>query len=29
VLTAVIAAERYLPVGSWPGVSLVLRAHRP
>jgi SAM-dependent methyltransferase len=29
VLTAVIAAERYLPVRSWPGVSLVVRARRP
>ena len=28
-LTAVIAAERYLPVKSLPGVSLMLRAHRP
>lgn len=28
LLTAVIAAERYLPVRSWPGVSLVVRAHR-
>src|SRR6185436_4716449 len=28
-LRAVVAAERYLPVGSWPGVSLLLRAHRP
>jgi SAM-dependent methyltransferase len=28
-LTAVIAAERYLPVGSLPGVSLVMRVHRP
>ncbi|HET8683172.1 MAG TPA: class I SAM-dependent methyltransferase [Micromonosporaceae bacterium] len=28
-LTAVIAAERYLPVRSLPGVSLMLRAHRP
>ncbi|MEU4540997.1 class I SAM-dependent methyltransferase [Streptosporangium sp. NPDC023825] len=28
-LTAVIVAERYLPVGSLPGVSLVARAHRP
>jgi SAM-dependent methyltransferase len=28
-LTGVIAAERYLPVGSWPGVSLIVRAHRP
>jgi len=28
-LSAVIAAERYLPVTSLPGVSLMLRAHRP
>jgi SAM-dependent methyltransferase len=28
-LTAIIAAERVLPVGSLPGVSLMLRAHRP
>ena len=28
-LSAVIAAERYLPVRSWPGVSLMLQAHRP
>jgi SAM-dependent methyltransferase len=28
-LTAVICAERYLPVRSLPGVSLMLRAHRP
>jgi SAM-dependent methyltransferase len=28
-LTAVIAAERYLPVKSLPGVSLMLRARRP
>jgi SAM-dependent methyltransferase len=28
-LRAVIAAERYLPVRSLPGVSLMLRAHRP
>ena len=28
-LTAVITAERYLPVKSLPGVSLMLRAHRP
>jgi SAM-dependent methyltransferase len=28
-LTAVIAAERWLPVKSLPGVSLVLRARRP
>jgi len=29
LLTAVVVAERYLPVKSWPGVSLVLRARRP
>lgn len=28
-LRAVIGAERYLPVRSLPGVSLMLRAHRP
>jgi SAM-dependent methyltransferase len=28
LLTAVIATERYLPVGSLPGVSLVVRARR-
>ncbi|MCO5973015.1 class I SAM-dependent methyltransferase [Actinoallomurus soli] len=28
-LTAVITAERYLPVRRLPGVSLMLRAHRP
>ncbi|MFC4057835.1 class I SAM-dependent methyltransferase [Planomonospora corallina] len=28
-LTAVIRAERHLPVRSLPGVSLMLRAHRP
>ena len=28
-LTSVIVAERYLPVRSWPGVSLMLRARRP
>ncbi|MFY1672452.1 class I SAM-dependent methyltransferase [Plantactinospora sp. WMMB334] len=28
-LRAVITAERYLPVGRLPGVSLMLRAHRP
>jgi SAM-dependent methyltransferase len=28
-LSAIIAAERYLPVESLPGVSLMLRAHRP
>jgi len=27
-LSAIIAAERYLPVQGWPGVSLVLRARR-
>jgi SAM-dependent methyltransferase len=29
VLSAVVVAERYLPVTSWPGVSLMLRARRP
>ena len=29
LLTTVIVAERYLPVKSWPGVSLVARARRP
>jgi SAM-dependent methyltransferase len=29
VLTGVIAAERYLPVRSWPSVSLLVRARRP
>jgi SAM-dependent methyltransferase len=29
LLTAVIVAERYLPVKSWPGVSLIARARRP
>jgi len=29
LLTAVVVTERYLPVKSWPGVSLVLRARRP
>ena len=29
VLTAVVVAERYLPVKSWPGVSLIVRARRP
>jgi SAM-dependent methyltransferase len=29
VLTAVVVAERYLPVRSWPGVSLLVRARRP
>jgi SAM-dependent methyltransferase len=29
VLGAVVVAERYLPVTSWPGVSLMLRARRP
>ena len=29
VLSGVIVAERYLPVRSLPGVSLMLRAHRP
>ena len=28
LLTAVVVAERYLPVKSWPGVSLILRARR-
>jgi SAM-dependent methyltransferase len=28
-LSTIIAAERYLPVKSLPGVSLMLRAHRP
>jgi hypothetical protein len=28
-LRAVIAAERHLPVKSLPGISLMLRAHRP
>ncbi|MDL4820246.1 class I SAM-dependent methyltransferase [Actinomadura opuntiae] len=28
-LGAVVGAERYLPVASLPGVSLMLRAHRP
>jgi SAM-dependent methyltransferase len=28
-LTAIVTAERYLPVKSLPGISLVLRAHRP
>lgn len=28
-LSAVIVTERYLPVKSLPGVSLILRAHRP
>ena len=28
-LRAVVAAERYLPVKSLPGVSLMMRAHRP
>lgn len=28
-LTAIITAERYLPVKALPGVSLMLRAHRP
>jgi SAM-dependent methyltransferase len=27
-LTGVIRAERYLPVRTWPGVSLMLRAHK-
>jgi SAM-dependent methyltransferase len=29
VLAGVIVAERYLPVRSWPGVSLLVRARRP
>jgi SAM-dependent methyltransferase len=29
LLTAVVIAERYLPVKSWPGVSLMVRARRP
>jgi SAM-dependent methyltransferase len=29
VLSGVVMAERYLPVTSWPGVSLMLRARRP
>jgi SAM-dependent methyltransferase len=29
LLTGVVVAERYLPVRSWPGVSLMLRARRP
>jgi hypothetical protein len=29
LLTAVIVAERYLPVKSLPGVSLMARARRP
>ncbi|HET9893462.1 MAG TPA: class I SAM-dependent methyltransferase [Streptosporangiaceae bacterium] len=29
LLTSVVVAERYLPVRSWPGVSLMLRARRP
>ncbi|MCW3841532.1 class I SAM-dependent methyltransferase [Micromonospora yasonensis] len=28
-LRVVVMAERYLPVRGWPGVSLMLRAHRP
>ncbi|MEV6867970.1 class I SAM-dependent methyltransferase [Streptosporangium subroseum] len=28
-LTAVVVTERYLPVASLPGVSLIARAHRP
>jgi hypothetical protein len=27
-LTAVVVAERYLPVKSWPGVSLIVHARR-
>ena len=29
LLATVVIAERYLPVKSWPGVSLMLRARRP
>jgi SAM-dependent methyltransferase len=29
LLTAVVVAERYLPVKSWPGVSLMLRVRQP
>ncbi|HUL28404.1 MAG TPA: class I SAM-dependent methyltransferase [Streptosporangiaceae bacterium] len=29
ILTSVVVAERYLPVRSLPGVTLMLRAHRP
>jgi len=29
LLTAIVVAERYLPVRSWPGVSLMVRARRP
>jgi SAM-dependent methyltransferase len=29
MLTAMIVTERYLPVKSWPGVSLFVRARRP
>ena len=29
LLTAVVVAERYLPVKSWPGVSLMVRARHP
>ena len=28
-LGLVVAAERYLPVKSWPGVSLLVRGRRP
>ncbi|MEU5693257.1 methyltransferase domain-containing protein [Actinosynnema sp. NPDC020468] len=28
-LAAVVAAERYLDVGRWPGVTLLVQAHRP
>jgi len=28
VLTSIVVAERYLPVKSWPGASLILRAGR-
>jgi SAM-dependent methyltransferase len=28
-LNAIVRVERHLPVKSWPGVSLMMRAHRP
>ena len=28
-LGLIVAAERYLPVKSWPGVSLLVRCRRP
>jgi hypothetical protein len=28
-LRGIVVTERFLPVRSWPGVSLLLRAHRP